>query len=244
LENAKLFKEAFEAAKLFNLNVKEGTTDSLVYAPTVEDKEEPVDPTDDPDKNHTADAEGGSEVTTEDKEGKITVEQTPFLNLSLDVPPPPLFKDDQEKNIIPQVPIYTLLDKFDGHTVTYLITGLKKKFKILSAPQYLVIHIKRFTKNNFFWEKNPTIVTFPLKNFDLKQYISITTSENTKYDLIGNICHEGEGEAQKGTYKCHVLNKGMEQWYEMQDLTVKQIMPQMIPLTESYMLIYERQAKK
>jgi hypothetical protein len=61
------FKEAFEAAKTFNLNVKEGKNDDLVYAAVVEDKEEPVDPTDDPDKNHTADADGGAEGA-DDKE--------------------------------------------------------------------------------------------------------------------------------------------------------------------------------
>ena len=61
--DAGLFKEAFEAAKLFNTKVKEGVTEGLVYATTVEDKEEPTDPNDDPDQNKTADAEGG-----EDKE--------------------------------------------------------------------------------------------------------------------------------------------------------------------------------
>ena len=33
--------------------------------------------------------------------------------------------------------------------------------------RYLIIHIKRFIKNNFFMEKNPTIVTFPLNDLDL-----------------------------------------------------------------------------
>lgn len=34
--------------------------------------------------------------------------------LSLDLPPPPLFQD--ERNIIPQVPLFELLNKFDGVT--------------------------------------------------------------------------------------------------------------------------------
>jgi hypothetical protein len=41
--------------------VKEGKTEELVMAAVIDDKEEPVDPTDDPDKNHTADAEGGAD---------------------------------------------------------------------------------------------------------------------------------------------------------------------------------------
>jgi hypothetical protein len=41
---------------------------------------------------------------------------TPFLFLAVDLPPPPLFQDAVEKNIIPQVSIYSILAKFDGVT--------------------------------------------------------------------------------------------------------------------------------
>ena len=57
--DAELFKKAFEDAKLFNNQVREGKTEGLVYAPAIEDKEELV--VDDPDKNKTADEEGKDE---------------------------------------------------------------------------------------------------------------------------------------------------------------------------------------
>lgn len=41
---------------------------------------------------------------------------SPFLFLAIDLPPPPLFQDSVEKNIIPQVTIHSLLAKFDGKT--------------------------------------------------------------------------------------------------------------------------------
>lgn len=41
---------------------------------------------------------------------------SPFLFLAVDLPPPPLFQDAVEKNIIPQVSIYSILAKFDGVT--------------------------------------------------------------------------------------------------------------------------------
>ncbi|KAJ6700373.1 hypothetical protein OIU79_013415 [Salix purpurea] len=44
-----------------------------------------------------------------------------FLMLGLDLPPPPLFKDVMEKNIIPQVPLFNILKKFDGDTVTEVV---------------------------------------------------------------------------------------------------------------------------
>ena len=53
------FKEAFEAAKTYNLLLKEGKTEELVHASVVEDVEEKVE--NDPDKNKTADEEGGAE---------------------------------------------------------------------------------------------------------------------------------------------------------------------------------------
>lgn len=37
-----------------------------------------------------------------------------------------------------------------------------KRFQLTKLPPYLIFCIKRFTKNNFFVEKNPTIVNFPI----------------------------------------------------------------------------------
>src|SRR5690349_8042816 len=53
----------------------------------------------------------------------------------------------------------------------HVLGGVMKKFRITQLPPYLILHIKRFTKNNWFVEKNPTVVTFPLKNLDFKECI-------------------------------------------------------------------------
>jgi U4/U6.U5 tri-snRNP-associated protein 2 len=72
-----------------------------------------------------------------------------------------------------------------------------------------------------------------------------------KYDLVANITHESpadvgrEGKSdplQEGSYKCHVQHKASNQWYEMQDLHVQEIMPQLIGVSESYVLIFERKS--
>ena len=64
------------------------------------------------------------------------------------------------------MPLFELLNKFDGLTEreykTYKDTFVKT-FQLLELPQYLILHIKRFTKNSFFVEKNPFIVNFPVK---------------------------------------------------------------------------------
>ena len=44
------------------------------------------------------------------------VEESPFLFLTSELPPPPLFKDEFHENIIPQVSLYNILSKFNGVT--------------------------------------------------------------------------------------------------------------------------------
>lgn len=48
-------------------------------------------------------------------------------------------------------------------------TRQRKRYVLQDLPRYLIFHIARFTKNNFFVEKNPTIVNFPVKNLDLNE---------------------------------------------------------------------------
>jgi len=172
--------------------------------------------------------------------GPAVVTVTPFFHLTLDIPAAPLFKDESEKNVIPQITIFQLLEKFNGLKETHFPqTGERKKFLLVKLPQCLIFHIKRFTKNTWFVEKNPTIVTSPLKSLDLKEYVKPGYKGSTKYDLVANICHEGE--YGKGFYKAQALNKATDQWYEIQDLVVKPILPQMIMLSESYIQVYEKQ---
>ncbi|KAB2600912.1 U4/U6.U5 tri-snRNP-associated protein 2-like [Pyrus ussuriensis x Pyrus communis] len=182
-------------------------------------------------------------------ENKGIVKETykmPFLMLGLDLPPPPLFKDVMEKNIIPQVPLFNILKKFDGETVTEVVRPRisRMRYRVTRLPQYLILHMQRFTKNNFFVEKNPTLVNFPVKNLELKDYIPLsTTKENerlrSKYDLIANIVHDGK--PGEGSYRVFVQRKSEELWYEMQDLHVSETLPQMVALSETYMQIYEQQ---
>lgn len=194
--------------------------------------------------------QGEMEVIKEnvDEGDNIVMESTrkPFLMLGLDLPPPPLFKDVMEKNIIPQVPLFNILKKFDGETVTEVVRPkiARMRYRVVKLPQYLILHMLRFTKNNFFVEKNPTLVNFPVKNLELKDFIPLPTpKENeklrSKYDLISNIVHDGK--PGEGSYRVFVQRKSEELWYEMQDLHVSETLPQMVALSEAYMQIYEQQ---
>jgi len=93
-------------------------------------------------------------------------------------------------------------------------------------------------------EKNPTIVNFPVKSIEfgdlLTEEVKAQHKEGTTYDLMANIVHDGKPDA--GSYKVHVLHKGSGKWYEMSDLYVTEILPQMITLTEAYIQVYERRS--
>ncbi|CAL1542817.1 unnamed protein product [Lymnaea stagnalis] len=169
----------------------------------------------------------------------------PWLYLTCDLPPPPLYPDESRENIIPQVPFANLLSKFNGVTEKEYKThkdSTMKRFQLTRLPQFIIIYFKRFNKNYFVLEKNPTIVNFPIKNIDFGDLLSAETRaqhKHTTYDLAANIIHDGEPGKGKGSYRCHVLHKGQNKWYEMQDLHVADILPQMITLSESYIQIFE-----
>ncbi|KAK2520014.1 ubiquitin carboxyl-terminal hydrolase 39 [Columba livia] len=174
---------------------------------------------------------------------EMMVEST-FMYLTLDLPTAPLYKDEKEQLIIPQVPLFSILAKFNGVTEKEYKTykeNFLKRFQLTKLPPYLIFCIKRFTKNNFFVEKNPTIVNFPITNVDLREYLSEEVQAahaNTTYDLIANIVHDGK--PSEGSYRIHVLHHGTGKWYELQDLQVTDILPQMITLSEAYIQIWKR----
>ncbi|KAK2195623.1 bifunctional Peptidase C19 [Babesia duncani] len=152
-----------------------------------------------------------------------------FRMLTLDIPAVPIFKDSNERSVIPQVPIFELLEKFNG-TSEHATKDGPCTYKIYKLPQYLIFHLKRFAKNNFFLEKNGTIVPFPMKNLDLAPYLDETSPHLkrgvcTKYDLVANICHHGTPTG--GSFKIHVLHAPLGDWYEIEDLLVNAVLPHM-----------------
>ncbi|GAV76094.1 UCH domain-containing protein/zf-UBP domain-containing protein [Cephalotus follicularis] len=191
-----------------------------------------------------------NKAVSEKKENNDVFSETyrkPFLMLGLDLPPPPLFTDVMEKNIIPQVNMQNLLQKFDGETVTEVVRPhvARMRYRVTRMPKYLILHMRRFTKNNFFTEKNPTLVTFHIKGISWERYIPFSTPEEIsqpQYNLVANIVHDGK--PMDGCYRVFVQRKSDEKWYEMQDLHVTETLPPMVALAEAYMHIYEAQPLK
>ncbi|KAK2566273.1 U4/U6.U5 tri-snRNP-associated protein 2 [Acropora cervicornis] len=110
------------------------------------------------------------------EEYKETTSSSPYMYLMLDIPPSPLYKDEYQQNIIPQ--------EYKTYKETFV-----KKFELTKLPKYLIMCVKRFTKNMFFVEKNPTVVNFPVKGVDMAEYLVSDPAvqdahPHTQYDLV------------------------------------------------------------
>ncbi|RTG85261.1 U4/U6.U5 tri-snRNP-associated protein 2 [Schistosoma bovis] len=98
-----------------------------------------------------------------------------FFYLTCDLPPPPLYLDEFKENIIPQVSLATLLSKFNGVTEKEYKThrdSTLRRFELRRLPPYLILYMKRFVKNIFTLEKNPTIVNFPIRSIDFGELLA------------------------------------------------------------------------
>lgn len=116
----------------------------------------------------------GEAIPAGEGEWVRSVTQVPFTYLSVEIPPCPLFRDQEGGLVIPQVPLAQLLQKFDGSTWTDSMTSeahVRRQYRILRLPRFLILHLVRFTRNNFYLEKNPTIVTFPVRNLEMRDVL-------------------------------------------------------------------------
>lgn len=114
------------------------------------------------------------EDAKEQEEIEETTMESHFLQLTLDIPEKPLFRDEDGGLVIPQEPFVNVLKKFDGMTFSEAVhKGMaeRKKYELLELPNYLILHLARFNNNRYSREKNPTIVAFPAKNLDLSSYV-------------------------------------------------------------------------
>ena len=116
-----------------------------------------------------------------------------------------------------------------------------KKVLIYRAPNYLVIHLKRFQVNNNFiikgeCKKNELFVNFPIKNFSLFNYVIGPNKNTAIYDLYGVVEHFGG--LQYGHYiaKC----KNFEHWYKYNDSHVSEISEKDIVTPNAYLLFYKK----
>ena len=200
----------------------------------------------------TAKADANDRLRFEEA-GEVRTERNHFLMLTLDLPPAPLFQDELDKNAIPQVPLASILSKYDGiRTAEH--QNARKRYRLLHPlPPCLLLHIKRFSKNKFVSERNPTIVIFNAHSLDMAPYVEPNPSQHPPgepilYDLVANVTHEAvrirddsvEGEAEKKVWKAQLRDRARDEWLEIQDLFVEAVPAETLFTRESYLLVLEK----
>ncbi|KAL7948934.1 hypothetical protein V8C42DRAFT_312710 [Trichoderma barbatum] len=200
----------------------------------------------------TARADAGDRLRFEEA-AEVKVDIVRFLFLTLDLPSAPLFQDELEKNIIPQVPLSTILSKYDGKRAQEH-HAQRKRYRLLHPlPPFLLLHVKRFSQNKFVSERNPTIVTFDARNLDVSPYVEPNPNEwpvgePIWYDLVANVVHESvrkredvaDSGEEKKTWKVQIKDKATGEWVVCQDLFVDKVQSELLYLGETYLQIWER----
>jgi U4/U6.U5 tri-snRNP-associated protein 2 len=199
----------------------------------------------------TARADAGDRLRFED--AAVKTEISKFLVLTLDLPAAPLFQDALEKNIIPQVPLTTILGKYDGMRPQEKMKNRVRYRLLHPLPPYLLFNIKRFSKNKFVSERNPTIVTFPTISLDMAPYVEPNPKEYPPgepvwYDLVANITHEAvkkkddsvEGEQESKVWRVQLKDRARDEWYGIQDLFVEKERGETLFTKEAYVMVWER----
>ncbi|KAH7032893.1 ubiquitin carboxyl-terminal hydrolase [Microdochium trichocladiopsis] len=201
----------------------------------------------------TAKADANDRLRFEEA-AEVKTDMSRFLLLTLDLPATPLFQDELERNIIPQVPLTTILSKYDGVKAQEHLAQRKRYRLVHPLPPYLIFHIKRFSTNKFVAERNPTIVTFDARvGLDMAPYVEPNPAEHSPgepimYDLVANVVHEavrakedvGDTGEERKTWKVQLRDKGTDSWVVCQDLFVEQAQKELLYLGESYLQIWER----
>ncbi|KAI8456807.1 hypothetical protein BY996DRAFT_6946662 [Phakopsora pachyrhizi] len=192
-------------------------------------------------------------------QNKKQVKSSNFLLLTLDLPPPPIFQDSVQKNIIPQVNLINLLMKYNG-SQTIEKSGRLKRFVCKKLPRFIILHFKRFDVNNFIEEKNPTIVNFSTRGVNFGDCLGKSLEQHQQgeiereeelYDLLGNITYSSTAGTAKddSQWKVQVHTRPIsyqnedEKWFQIQDLIVEEVNRQMVFLGETYVQIWEKRKK-
>ena len=177
-----------------------------------------------------------SEIKNLETGETITVTPEPYFMIDLPIP---------ENNKSP-----TLVDCFNHYVVGETLEGdnawyndetktkinITKRIQFWSFPNILVIDFKRFNNRR---QKNQILITFPLENLDLSQYVIGYKKDSYTYDLYG-VCNHSGG-VMGGHYTAYVKNANGK-WYHFNDASVSEVgIIDSIISPKAYVLFYRRQ---
>jgi len=179
-----------------------------------------------------------SEITHLETGETIKITPEPYFMIDLPIP---------ENNRSP-----SLIDCFNHYVEGEVLEGennwynedtkerinISKKIKFWSFPNILVIDFKRF--NNSF-QKNQILITFPIEELDLCNYVIGYKKEMYKYELYA-VCNHSGG-VQGGHYTAYIKNANGK-WYHFNDTAISEVgTAEGIITPKAYVLFYRKKTQ-
>jgi ubiquitin carboxyl-terminal hydrolase 4/11/15 len=117
-----------------------------------------------------------------------------------------------------------------------------KKMEVYKAPDYLIIHFKRFSHQRnvmFGSRKINDLVNFPTTGLDMSKYVVESTSKgDATYDLYAVSNHFGSLSA--GHYTAFAKNPVYKKWFNFDDCDVSSSSESEVVTKAAYVLFYRR----
>ena len=121
----------------------------------------------------------------------------------------------------------------------------QKKMEVYKAPDYLIIHFKRFAVQRnvmFGTRKLNDFINFPVTGLDLNAYIKADSSQENIYDLYAVSNHFGTLGA--GHYTAFAKNPYYKKWFNFDDSHVDRATEKDVVTKAAYVLFYKRRGSK
>lgn len=166
-----------------------------------------------------------------------TIKNTPEPYFMLDLPIP---GNNKSPSLSDCLNLYVEGEVLDGENgLIDETTGgkidIRKKIQFWSFPNILVIGLKRF---NARLHKTQTLVTFPLDDLNLSEYVIGYKKHSYVYELYG-VCNHSGG-VSGGHYTAYVKNAN-EKWYHFNDTSVAEVgLRESIVSSKAYVLFYRK----
>ncbi|KKY23376.1 putative ubiquitin c-terminal hydrolase [Diplodia seriata] len=113
-----------------------------------------------------------------------------------------------------------------------------KTLEIWTAPDILVVHLKRFGANRGFRDKVDILVDFPIEGLDISERVGLSEGKPLIYDLFAVDNHFGG--LGGGHYTAVAKNFYDGQWYDYNDSMVSKKSPSNLVSGSAYLLFYRR----
>ena len=176
-----------------------------------------------------------SEITCLETGKQIKITPEPYFMIDLPIP-----ENNKSPTLIDCFNLYVEGEVLDGDNGWYNDEtkeriDIKKRIQFWSFPNILVIDLKRF---NTRFQKNQMLVTFPLDNLDLSEYVIGYKKNIYNYELYG-VCNHSGG-VMGGHYTAYVKNANGK-WYHFNDTSVSEVgITESIISPKAYVLFYRK----